>query len=159
MQESKTKISAPIKERVRMYLKVKGLRVRDFLEATGVSESNFKSKYSEFGGEVIAEILSAYGDISPYWLILGQGEMLQAHRPLIEIGNIRGDNNVYGDSNAISPSSPSQDALQQSQLEQIRILEEQIRHLKTLLSKRDEQMDQVLKLLSAPRKEEEHPVK
>ena len=82
-----------------MYLKVKGVKIRDFLKATGVSESNFKSKYSEFGGEVIAEILSVYSDISPYWLILGQGEMLTGHRPLIEIGNIKGDNNIYGDAN------------------------------------------------------------
>ena len=151
MQEEAFKISAPIKERVRMYLKVKGVRIRDFLKATGVSESNFKSKYSEFGGEAIAEIMSAYDDISPYWLILGKGEMLTEHRPLIEIGNIKGDNNIYGDANTIPSLGDrylgDQEALLRSQSEQIRILEEQVGHLKELLSKRDEQMDQVLALL------------
>lgn len=134
-----------------MYLKVKGVKIRDFLKATGVSESNFKSKYSEFGGEAIAEILSVYDDISPYWLILGRGEMLAGHRPLIEIGNIRGDNNIYGDANTAPALGDrqlgDQDALLRSQSEQIRILEEQVSHLKELLSKRDEQMDQVLALL------------
>ena len=151
MQTEGYKISAPIKERVRMYLKVKGVKIRDFLKATGVSESNFKSKYSEFGGEAIAEILSVYSDISPYWLILGQGEMLTGHRPLIEIGNIKGDNNIYGDANTATSLGGrqlgDQEALLRSQSEQIRILEQQVSHLKELLSKRDEQMDQVLALL------------
>lgn len=152
MQENRSKISAPIKERVRIYLKAKGLKVRDFLDATGISESNFKSRYSEFGGEAIAEIMSAFDDISPYWLILGQGEMLREHRPLIEIGNIKGDNNVYGDGNTLPSDNrgiADKEALLQSQANQIRILEEQVQHLKELLSKRDEQMDQVLSLLNS----------
>ena len=77
--------------------------------------------------------------------------MLTGHRPLIEIGNIKGDNNIYGDGNTALTLGDrqlgDQDALLRSQSEQIRILEEQVSHLKELLSKRDEQMDQVLALL------------
>ena len=142
------KISAPIKERVRMFLQFKGISVKDFLEATGVTSSNFKAKGSEFGGEAIAEILSKYDEISPRWLLLGEGDMIQSKGPTIEIGNIKGNNNVYGHSNTLSTASIAnegeKDRTIQVMAEQIRILEQQVTHLKELISKRDEQMDRAL---------------
>lgn len=145
MQEKENKILAPIKGRVRIYLKAKGIKLKDFLEETGITMSNYKARHSEFGGEAIAQILSSYVDISPFWLILGRGDMLQA--PLIEIGNIRGDNNVYRD-NVLSAGASHANDIVKLQGEHIQRLEEQITYLMKIIEKRDEQIDILVSALA-----------
>ena len=70
--------------------------------------------------------------------------MLQA--PLIEIGNIRGDNNVYRD-NILAGSSHADDIVK-LQGEHIQRLEEQIAYLMKIIEKRDEQIDILVSALA-----------
>lgn len=70
---------SPIKERILQFIDYKGITKELFCKNTGISTSNLKGKslFSEIGGSKIAEILSIYGEISPAWLLTGEGEMLR----------------------------------------------------------------------------------
>lgn len=72
------KILAPIKQRVIQVIEKKQLNKEKFFEKIQVSASNFRSKslFSEIGGDVLAKISSEFPDVSPSWLLNGEGEML-----------------------------------------------------------------------------------
>jgi len=72
------KTLSPIKQRVLKYIDNKKIKKVSFFEITSISASNFKGKAieSELGGDKIVSILTNYKDINPYWLLLGEGEML-----------------------------------------------------------------------------------
>lgn len=80
------KILSPIKSRVLQYIDSQGLTKKSFFDKTGISASNFKGKgaQSELGGDKIVTILTIYKNINPYWLLLGQGNMLNE---LSEVSN------------------------------------------------------------------------
>lgn len=67
-----------IKGRILTFLSEKGIKKTEFFQRTGLSDSNFKGKNrsSQPGGDMIVEILTAYPELSPDWLIMGRGEML-----------------------------------------------------------------------------------
>jgi len=75
------KILSPIKNRTLQYIDNQGLTKKSFFEKTGISASNFKGKgaKSELGGDKIVTILTIYKNINPYWLLLGEGSMLNAN--------------------------------------------------------------------------------
>lgn len=66
-------IFAPIKGRVYKYLKDNKIRNSDFYKRVGISPSSFKgnAKMSEFGGDILAKIITEYPDIDAEWLLLG----------------------------------------------------------------------------------------
>lgn len=70
---------SPIKERILHFIEFKGITKDSFCKNTGISYANLRGKslFSEIGGSQIAEILSVYGEISPNWLITGNGDMLK----------------------------------------------------------------------------------
>ena len=72
------KILSSIKSRTLQYIDSQGLTKKSFFEKTGISASNFKRKgaKSELGGDKIVTILTIYKNINPYWLLLGEGSML-----------------------------------------------------------------------------------
>lgn len=69
-----------IKERILSFLENEGIKKADFFEKTGIQSSNFKGKnlQSQIGGDMLVKILTEYRDISPSWLMLGEGEMLNS---------------------------------------------------------------------------------
>lgn len=75
------KILSPLKNRVLQYIDNQGLTKKSFFDKTGISASNFKGKgaKSELGGDKIVTILTVYKNINPYWLLLGEGSMLNDH--------------------------------------------------------------------------------
>lgn len=77
---------APIKARALKYADLQSVGKSEFCHKTGISPSLLKgsSLNSELGGEKIANILTAFPEISPTWLILGRGPMqLQDELPSI----------------------------------------------------------------------------
>ncbi len=70
---------SPIKSRLLKFIDVQGITKLEFCEKTKISYANLRGKslLSEIGGDKIAEILSVYDNISPDWLLTGQGPMLR----------------------------------------------------------------------------------
>jgi phage repressor protein C with HTH and peptisase S24 domain len=80
------KILAPIKQRILQYIEYKGFEKIIYFESLGVSASNFRSSSlkSEAGGDVIAKILSLNNDLSPDWLLIGNGSMIKSDSSFIK---------------------------------------------------------------------------
>ena len=78
---------SPIKERILQFIEYKGITKTDFCNNTNMSYANLKGKSleSELGGTQLYEILSYYREISPDWLILGEGEMLRSQEKKTKI--------------------------------------------------------------------------
>lgn len=66
-----------IKDRVLLISKSKGNNKMDFFKDLGMSYANFKGvqKKSALSSDAVATILSIHKDISPAWLIAGEGDM------------------------------------------------------------------------------------
>lgn len=74
---------SPTKQKILQYLDFKGISKADFCRQTGFSYENFKGKSlkSDIGGAVLGKIITIYGDISPEWLLTGEGSMLKSDPP------------------------------------------------------------------------------
>lgn len=112
MQEDKGINIAPIKGRVRKYLKFKGISQRVFFEKLKIATSSFKGKpaESEFGGEILSKIALEYKELSPRWLLTGEGDMEEYNsNPKQQSNSILGNNNIVASGQAkltaISPSN------------------------------------------------------
>lgn len=74
MQEEKQKIS-PIKQRILQFVDTLGISKRDFYAKTGISRGTLESA-TGITEDTIAKVFAIYPDLSPSWLIIGIGEML-----------------------------------------------------------------------------------
>lgn len=74
---------SPTKQKILQYLDFKGISKADFCRQTGFSYENFKGKSlkSDIGGAVLGKIITIYSDISPKWLLTGEGSMLKTDTP------------------------------------------------------------------------------
>ena len=68
-----------VKERILQFLDEKEISKTLFFNKVGVSPSNFKGvgKKSSIGSDLVIKILTEYPELSPEWLMLGEGEMLR----------------------------------------------------------------------------------
>ncbi|WDF68910.1 hypothetical protein PQ465_00690 [Sphingobacterium oryzagri] len=75
-----------IKERVVHIATHKGLGKVSFFSALGLSYANFKGpqKLSALSAETLVRILRQYPEISPVWLLMGEGAMLREEQQLNE---------------------------------------------------------------------------
>lgn len=71
---------SPIKKNILFFIDYKKITKSEFCEKTGISYANLKGKglQSEMGGQQIGKILSAFSEISPEWLLTGEGPMLRS---------------------------------------------------------------------------------
>lgn len=69
---------SPIKDRILYFIKKIGITKTEFCSKTGMSYNNLKGKslISEIGSDKIYDILTEYKDLSPEWLVTGNGKML-----------------------------------------------------------------------------------
>lgn len=82
MQEKNENITK-IKERILQYIDLKGIKKEDFYKKVEIDGANFRGKNlkSELSSDKIVKIFRSYPELSLYWLILGEGEMLRDERP------------------------------------------------------------------------------
>ncbi|TDQ75426.1 hypothetical protein [Sphingobacterium yanglingense] len=75
----KEKIVYNIKDRVVRIAQEKGINMLEFFNELGLSYGNFKGvqKQSALSSDALAMILSVHKDISPAWLLVGEGEMFR----------------------------------------------------------------------------------
>ena len=79
MQEKLQKIS-PIKQRILQFVDTLGISKRDFYAATGISRGTLESS-TGITEDTIAKVFATYPDLSPMWVVLGTGEMLNNQNP------------------------------------------------------------------------------
>jgi hypothetical protein len=65
-----------LKKRILQYLDYKGISKYEFYQLTGVSNGVLSQK-NGFSEENTLRILSVFGELSPEWLITGEGDMLK----------------------------------------------------------------------------------
>lgn len=88
---------APIKERILYFIENQNITKSSFCKNTDISYSNLKGKslFSEIGGEYLSKIVNFYTDISPLWLLTGEGSMLKSG-DTTEVSAQVGNNCIYG---------------------------------------------------------------
>lgn len=79
MQGKQQKIS-PIKQRILQYADILGISKRQFYEKIGVSRGTLESN-TGITEDVVAKFIAIYPEISPEWLLTGNGEMLRGNKP------------------------------------------------------------------------------
>ena len=67
-----------VKERLVTFIKYKELSTRAFEESCSLSNGFVANISKSIGAEKLLSILSKYPELNIYWLINGEGEMLQA---------------------------------------------------------------------------------
>ncbi|UGU15178.1 hypothetical protein LS482_16015 [Sinomicrobium kalidii] len=78
-----------IKERVLYLAKYKRIKIESFLQDIGMTYGSFKGKAKKgtLNSDAIAKILTTHRDVSPQWLLMGEGEMLKNQSPNLEVEN------------------------------------------------------------------------
>jgi len=84
-----------MKERILALIVALEMSTRQFSFSIGKSESFARSITKNIGSDVIENILRAYPQINPYWLLLGEGDMFIS-TSVIDGKNISKDNTISG---------------------------------------------------------------
>lgn len=128
----KEKIIYNIKDRVVLIAQEKGINMLDFFNELGLSYGNFKGvqKKSALSSDALAMILSVHKDVSPAWLLAGEGEMFRDDNKMEERAETYLNAELEGVSNAVINSMQrviaSQDVTIKTQEKTIASLEKQI---------------------------------
>ncbi|RKE49521.1 hypothetical protein [Sphingobacterium detergens] len=69
-----------VKERVLLIAEKKGISKTEFFKDVGLSYANFKGgqKNTALSSDAMIAILTRHPDISPAWLLMGEGKMMRA---------------------------------------------------------------------------------
>jgi len=69
-----------VKERVLLIAEKKGISKTEFFKDVGLSYANFKGgqKNTALSSDAMIAILTRHSDISPAWLLMGEGKMMRA---------------------------------------------------------------------------------
>lgn len=69
-----------ILDRIKLYIDTKGISIAAFEKSVGMSNASFSKSLKNngaIGTDKLENVLSVYSDISPEWLLTGQGDMLK----------------------------------------------------------------------------------
>lgn len=150
MQEEKGINIAPIKGRIRKYLKYKGLSQKFFFERIRVADSSLKGKpaMSEFGGEILTRIALEFPSLSTRWLLTGLGSMEELPPRLKEGSNIMGDNNIVGFHSSTIGISPASCPNHNISVESSETLVQMNTYLVAQCEEKDRQIAELLKTIT-----------
>lgn len=76
-----------VKERLKEYLKEKGIKIKHFEDAIGVSNSFVNNIRSSIAPEKLKVIKENFTDINIDWLLTGDGEMIAMEKISASGGN------------------------------------------------------------------------
>lgn len=76
--KEKIQNKSPIKQRVLFFADSLGISKRDFYKKIDVSRGTLESN-SSITEEILAKVIANFGEISPLWLLTGEGEMMKTH--------------------------------------------------------------------------------
>ena len=68
-----------VKQRIEKFINAKGLSIREFERAAGLSNGYVKSLREAPKQKKLADILSAFPELNRAWLLTGEGDMVVAH--------------------------------------------------------------------------------
>ena len=124
-----------IKDRILGIIEANGMTQYRFETLCGLSSGYIKSIGEDVGSTKLAKILSKFPNISPDWLILGEGEMLR-----------KDDNCNYQTAHGvdISQTMINQPPNIATLIEQLRAKDEQIRHLQNQAASLTEMLHHVM---------------
>lgn len=74
-----------ILDRIKLYIDTKGISIAAFEKSVGMSNASFSKSLKNngaIGTDKLENILNIYSDISPEWLLTGQGDMLKEETSL-----------------------------------------------------------------------------
>ena len=80
-----------ILNRLKEYIDLKGLSISAFEKSIGMSNASFGKqlkKKGAIGTDKLEHILTVYSDLSPLWLMTGEGEMLKTNTINQELNNL-----------------------------------------------------------------------
>lgn len=138
-----------IKERILQVSEYYGISKEKFFEDLGITYGNFKGSAKErpVNSSFLEKILTTFPDLSPDWLLLGNGEMLRNSSP-VNAGNgqqVIADHNsgtINADNRQYYSDSP--DVLRR----EIKLLNEWIKEKDGQIKEKDGQINELLKVVS-----------
>ena len=82
MQEKKQN-NSPIKQRILQFIEELGVSKREFYSQTSISRGTLESG-TGITEDIIARFIATYQNISPVWLLTGEGAMFNSNEPLLK---------------------------------------------------------------------------
>lgn len=82
--EEKKQAASPIKQRILEYLGTLSIKKREFHLQTGISRGTLES-HTGITEEVLHRFMQQYPEVSPAWLIQGEGPVLRAEAQPVEV--------------------------------------------------------------------------
>ncbi len=122
--------------RIKEYLKFKGISNRQLEIKTGMSNGSFASQLKNnktMGIDRLENILNVYSDINPEWLLTGKGNMLKNDDTSTSL-SISGNNNIQASNSLLYGNQ--QECL---------LLKKEITSLKKQLSEKDKTISNLIK--------------
>lgn len=154
MQETGDKINAPIKSRLRNYLKQNNIAIKAFCSTIGISDSAFRGSglKSELGGEIITRVLQELPQVSARWLITGVDSSISegnaGHH--VNISNQEQGNLAY----AIAHGDSSSASANVSMCQQLEMCMQLLQERDRQLQEKDNQIQQLHQMLQVLIKKE-----
>ena len=113
-----------VSERLGKYIEYKDISYYAFENSIGAGRGSISKAVKEgksIGSYTLENILTAYEDLNPMWLLTGEGDMIRDDRPISELENIDKSENLNGFSkleiiNYISDHLPEFRAIKSFQL-------------------------------------------
>lgn len=145
-----------ILQRIKLFIDAKGLTIASFERSVGMSNASFAKALKNdaaLGSDKLENILRVYPELSPTWLLIGEGEML---RNVTQTSSGNNSPNISGNGNNINNSSTIDKAINEisehrkligKSQDHVSKSQEQISKSQEQLSKSQEQIDRLLTLL------------
>lgn len=98
-----------IVDRLKQYIDTKGIPIATFERSVGMSNASFGKSLKNkgaIGTDKLENILSIYPDISPSWLLTGEGPMLRTDSPKADVPKVEASVQTKTGKTKASASAP-----------------------------------------------------